>query len=170
MKNLLKVALVAGCMLLAGNFAKAQTKIGYINFNELIQQMPEFKTVNTNLQAVQKTYMDQLNSMNTELQTKGKEYEEKRATMTDAVRIAKEGELNDLQKRMQDYQNNAQQQVQAKSNELLKPVTDKAKTAIQTVAKEKGYTYVMDTSQTEFIVAPPADDMMASVKLKLGLK
>ncbi|MCJ8210144.1 OmpH family outer membrane protein [Mucilaginibacter sp. RS28] len=170
MKKLLRVALVAGCMLLAGNFAKAQSKMGYINFNQLVEQMPEIKTVKTQLDAYQKQFMDQLQTMNTELQTKAQDYDAKRATMTDAIRTAKETELQDIQKRMQDYQNNASQQVQAKSNELSKPIIDKARTAISAVAKEKGYTYVLDTTQTDLIVAPPADDLMAAVKLKLGLK
>lgn len=170
MKKLLKVALVASCMLLAGTFAKAQGKMGYINFNQLVDQMPEMKTVRTQLDAYQKQFMDQLNTMNTELQTKGAAYQKQAATMTDAVRTARETELQDIQKRMQDYQNNASQQVQAKTNELFKPVSDKARAAIEAVAKEKGYTYVIDTTQTDLIVAPAGDDLMASVKLKLGLK
>jgi outer membrane protein len=170
MKKLLKVALVAGCMMLVGTFAKAQTKIGYINFNQLMDAMPQMKTVTTQLQDYQKQFMDQLNTMNTEYTTKLQAYQSQRTTMTDAVRTAKETELGDIQKRMQDYQNSAQQKVNDKGNELTKPLVDQAKAAITAVAKEKGYTYVIDTTQTELIVAPTTDDLMASVKLKLGIK
>lgn len=170
MKKLLKVVLVAGCMLLVGGFAKAQTKIGYINFNQLIDQMPQMKTVQTSAQAYQKQFVDVLQGMQTELTTKGQAYEAARATMTDAIRAQKETELQDLNKRMQDYNTTAQQKVQEKYNELAKPVVDQAKAAINAVAKEKGYTYVLDTTQGEPIVAPPTDDLMAAVKLKLGLK
>ncbi|WDF56834.1 OmpH family outer membrane protein [Mucilaginibacter sp. KACC 22063] len=169
MKKLLKVALVAGCMLMAGNFAKAQTKLGYIRFNDLIEAMPETKTVQTQLQAYQKQFMDQLNALNTEYTSKLQAYQSGRASMTDAIRTAKETELGDIQKRMQDYQNTAQQQVTDKGNELFKPVTEKARTAINAVAKEKGYTYVIDTTQVELIVAPTGDDLLAAVKAKLGL-
>ena len=170
MKKLLKVVLVAGCMLLVGGFAKAQTKIGYINFNQLIDQMPQMKTVQTSAQAYQKQFVDVLQGMQTELTTKGQAYDAARATMTDAIRAQKETELQDLNKRMQDYNTTAQQKVQEKYNELAKPVVDQAKAAITAVAKEKGYTYVLDTTQGEPIVAPPTDDLMAAVKLKLGLK
>jgi outer membrane protein len=170
MKKLLKVVLVAGCMLLIGGFAKAQTKIGYINFNQLIDQMPQMKTVQASAQAYQKQFVDVLQGMQTELTTKGQAYDAGRATMTDAIRAQKETELQDLNKRMQDYNTTAQQKVQEKYNELAKPVVDQAKAAINAVAKEKGYTYVLDTTQGEPIVAPPTDDLMASVKLKLGLK
>jgi outer membrane protein len=170
MKKLFKVALVAVGMLFAGNFANAQTKIGHINFNQLIDLMPETKTVTAQMQAYQKTFIDQLTTMNNEYQTKGQDFQSKSATMTDAVRAAKGAELQDIQKRMTDFQNSAQQQVEAKKNELGKPLFDKATAAVNTVAKEKGYAYVLDSSQISLLVSPDADDLMAPVKLKLGLK
>lgn len=170
MKKLFKVALVAAGMLFAGNFAQAQTKIGHVNFEQILSLMPESKTLSTQLDVYKKQFIDQLTTMNTELQTKSQDYQSKKATMSDAIRTAKENELQDLSKRFQDYQTTAQQQVEAKGNELTKPLIDKARTAISTVAKEKGYTYVLNTSQTDLIVSPPADDLLAAVKLKLGLK
>ena len=170
MKKLFKVALVAGCMLFVGNFAKAQSKIGYINFGELIHSMPEFKTVQTQLDSYQKQFIDQLTAMNTELQSKGADYQKNQGTMTDAARTAKQAELQDIQKRMQDYQNTAQQQVDAKTNELSKPMIDKARAAIAAVAKEKGYNYVLDSSQIQMLVSPEGDDLMEPVKTKLALK
>jgi outer membrane protein len=170
MKKLFKVALVAVCIVFAGNIAKAQNKIGYINMNQLVDQMPETKVAMANITAYNKQFIDQLTTMNNELQSKGQAYQAQRATMTDAIRTAKESELSDLQKRFQDYQNTAQQQVDAKRNELGKPILDKARAAAAQVAKEKGYTYVFDSSQTELIVSPPGDDLMADVKVKLGIK
>lgn len=170
MKKLLKVALVAVCMVVAGNFAKAQAKIGYINTNQLMEQLPEMKTLQTQMQAYQKTFSDQLATMSNEYQTKGQAYESKRATMTDASRTAAESELQDMQTRITTFRDNAQKQIEAKSNELLKPLTDKVRAAIQEVAAAKGYNYVLDSSQVELIVSPPGDDLMAPVKAKLGLQ
>jgi outer membrane protein len=170
MKKLLKVVLIAVFMVSAGSAVKAQTKIGYIAFNALIDQMPETKGIKTQLETYQKQFMDQLTSMNNEYTSKGQAYQAQRATMTDAVRTAKETELADMQKRMQDYSTNAQQQVNAKTQELSKPLFDKAKAAIAQVAKEKGYAYVVDSSQTDLIVSPPGDDLMDAVKAKLGIK
>src|SRR4051812_8483899 len=104
MKKLFKVALVAAGMLFAGNFAQAQSKIGYINFESVVQQMPEFNTVKSQLEIYQKQFIDQLSTMNTELQNKGKEYQAGQDKMTDAVRTTKQAELQDIQKRMQDLQ------------------------------------------------------------------
>jgi len=170
MKKVFKVALVAVSMLFVGNFANAQTKIGYINFQGLLTQMPEAKTVKTQLDVYSKQFTDEMALMQSEYQTKGQAFQSQSATMTDAVRTAKQTELQDMQKRIQDYSNTAQQKFDEKSNELIKPLTDKARSAINEVAKEKGYGYVLDSGQTNLLVSPAGDDMMAAVKLKLGIK
>jgi len=170
MKKLLKVALIAVCIVFAGNLAKAQGKIGYVAVDAIVDQMPETKAAITTITAYNKQFIDQLTTMNNELQSKGQAYQAQRATMTDAIRTAKESELNDLQKRFQDYQNTAQQQVQAKQAELGKPIIEKVRAAVAQVAKEKGFTYVINSSQTDLVVSPPGDDLAAEVKTKLGLK
>jgi len=170
MKKLLKVALIAVCIVFAGNLAKAQGKIGYVAVDAIVDQMPETKAAITTITAYNKQFIDQLTTMNNELQSKGQAYQAQRATMTDAIRTAKESELTDLQKRFQDYQNTAQQQVQAKQAELGKPIIEKVRAAVAQVAKEKGFTYVINSSQTDLVVSPPGDDLAAEVKAKLGLK
>jgi outer membrane protein len=170
MKKLLKVALIAVCIVFAGNLAKAQSKIGYVAVDAIVDQMPETKAAIKTITDYNKQFIDQLTTMNNELQSKGQAYQAQRATMTDAIRTAKESELNDLQKRFQDYQNTAQQQVQAKQAELGKPIIEKVRAAVAQVAKEKGYSYVINASQTDLVVSPPGDDLAAEVKAKLGLK
>src|ERR1700761_472459 len=169
MKKLFKVALVAACIVFAGNIAKAQ-KIGYVALDQIVDQMPETKAAIASITAYNKQFIDQLTTMNNELQSKGQAYQAQRSTMTDAIRTSKEGELADLQKRFQDYQTTAQQQVEAKRNELGKPIIEKARAAVAQVAKEKGYTYVINSSQTDLVVSPTGDDLMAEAKAKLGLK
>ena len=170
MKKLFKVALVAGCLFFAGNVAQAQSKIGHIAFNQLIDQMPDTKNVQKQIQDYQKTFVDQLTALNNELQANAQGYDAKKATMTDAARTAKEAELQDQNKRLQDFQAKAQQQVSDKTQQLSKPLLDKARAAVQAVAKEKGYAYVLDTTNQDLIVAAEADNMRAAVKARLGLK
>ena len=170
MKKLLKVALVAVCIVFAGNAAKAQTKIGYLNFDQLVDQLPETKVIRTQLETYNKQFQDTYAAMTTEYQSKGQAYEAQRNTMTDAVRLQKEAELSDLQKRIQAFQTDAQQKVQVKTSEITKPLFDKIRAAAAQVAKEKGYAYVINSAQTDLIVSPPGDDLMADVKAKLGVK
>jgi len=169
MKKLFKVVLIALCVVFTANLAKAQNKIGYVYFNAIIDVMPEKAKLGKDMQDYQKTFVDRLQAMQAEYQTKGKAYEDGKAKMTDAVRIQTEGELTDLQKRIQDYSTLAQQQLEQHNNELAKPVFDKVKTAVDAVAKEKGYAYVIDATQQILIVMPTGDDLTDAVKTKLGL-
>lgn len=170
MKKVFKVALVAVCMMLVGNFAKAQAKIGYIAQEDVVAALPETKTVQTQMETYSKGWTDQLQSLNATYQKAIKDYQDQEKTMTDPVKATKVAEIQDMQKRLDEQQNLARQQVEAKSQEYLKPLYDKVRTAITSVAKEKGYSYVINTSQTELLVAPDGDNLLAAVKLKLGLK
>jgi len=171
MRKLFKVTLLALSLLFVCKFSNAQSKIGYVDFQSIVSQMPEAKTIKPQIDAYQKQFVTQLTAMNNELQTKGKAFQDQSKTMTDAVKATKQAELQDLQKKMQDYQATAQQQVDAKSNELVKPVTDKARAAVNDVAKEKGVNYVLDSSQgSALLVSNDGTDLTASVKTKLGIK
>ena len=171
MRNLFKVAALAFTMLFAVNFAWGQAKIGYVNFQLLGSLLPEAKTVKAQVDDYSKQFIDQLTTMSNELQAKGRALDAQSAGMADAVRLAKQQELRDLEKRMQDYNTMAQQKVEEKSAELVKPLSDRLHTAVAQVAKEKGYAYVIDTSQgSPLIVSPDGDDLMDAVKAKLGIK
>lgn len=171
MKKLFKITLLATVLAFTANFAaKAQAKQGYVYFSNLVDVMPERAKLSKDLQDYQKTFSDQLQAMQTEFQTKLDAYNKAKATMTDAVRQVKESELTDMQKRIQDYGTQAQQKLEAKQNELVKPLLDKVKAAVEAVAKEKGYAYIIDATSQILVVSPPADDITAAVKLKLGIK
>ncbi|HWD87716.1 MAG TPA: OmpH family outer membrane protein [Mucilaginibacter sp.] len=169
MKKSLIIALLF-CMVFAGITASAQVKIGYINLSQLVQLMPETKTIQENVNAYSKQFLDQLTTMDNEFKARAADFQKNQSTMTDAVRSAKQAELADMQKRMQDYSNDSQQKVEAKSAELAKPLLDKMRAAVAQVAKEKGFSYVINTAQTDLIVSPPGDDLTADVKAKLGIK
>src|ERR1700744_6562624 len=99
----MKKLLIAGLLLLnavfIANIAGAQTKVGYVNLAQLVQQMPEAKALQDQVSAYSKQFLDQLATMNTDFQAKLKDYEAHKATMTDAARTATEGDLGAMQKR-----------------------------------------------------------------------
>jgi outer membrane protein len=133
--------------------------------------MPEVKTVQSQVEAYQQQFITTLQGLDKEFQTKLADYNAKKATMTDAARTVAESDLQDLQKRSNDVQTKASQQVEAKGQELMRPLYDKVKAAVAAIAKEKGYTYVINATTNDLLlVAPPADDLFAAVKLKLNLK
>jgi outer membrane protein len=90
--------------------------------------------------------------------------------MADAIKDLKQKELRDMQSRIQEFQESAQENVRKKETELLKPIIEKAKTTIAATAKEGGYTYVFDSSPgTPLLYKPEGDNLMGAVKKKLGI-
>ena len=99
------------------------------------------------------------------------DYLAKKDSLSDILVQTREKELQDLQTRIQNFQTSAQQDLQKKEQELLQPIIEKAKNAIQKVAKEKGYSYVFDTSVGALLYWPEnSDDILPLVKKELGLQ
>jgi outer membrane protein len=78
--------------------------------------------------------------------------------------------LKDLENRIKAYEQQAETYLQEKQEELLKPILDKAKKAIEEVAKENGYNYVFDSGYGLLLYSDESDDILSLVKKKLGIK
>lgn len=168
MKNFFKLAAVSALIVVCSFTANAQ-KIAHINLDSLISIMPETKAATQSVQDYAKQLETQVTAMQTELQTKYDDYQSHQNDMPALVKASKEKELNDLNQRIQDFQQQAQTDYQKKSAELSKPVYEKAKKAIDQVAKDNGYKYVLDTSTGIVIYNEPADDIFNLAVKKLGI-
>lgn len=144
-------------------------KIAHIDLDSLISLMPE----SAEAKKAQEEYIKQLESMittmQTEFDTKYQDYVTNQAKYSALIKSSMEKELQDLQKRIQEFQVTAQQDLQKKNEELAKPIYDKAKKAIDAVAKENGYKYVLDSSTGVVLFSEASDDLMALTKKKLGI-
>jgi outer membrane protein len=171
MKKILKSALVIiMCSFLSTGFSQVNAKLGYIDSNELLELMPGKDSIQTALQDYQKMLETQLQTMYSEYQTKVQDYQANSGTLSDIIRQTKEKELADLETRIQTFQQQADTDLQNKQAELLQPLLDKAKNAINTVAKENGYTYIFDVGTGAFLFYEKGDNILPLVKAKLGLK
>ncbi len=142
-------------------------KIAHLRVDSLLTLMPEAKKAETLAQDFLKQFEKEIASMNTEFQTKYGDYMANQATYSDLIRKNKEEELQTLQQRIEAFKEQAQQEYQNKNAELSKPIYDKAKKAIDAVAKENGYKYVLDTSSGVVLYSEPSDDILQLVKKKL---
>lgn len=169
MKNMFKPLLVLFAILvLAGSNVNAQ-KFGYVDLQELMQLMPEYKKANTDMEAFGKSLEDELKKLSDEFQKKVADYQKGEKTMNEAIRDLKQKELQDMQSRIQEFQQAAQENIRKKEADLLKPIIEKAKTAISQVAKEGSYSYIFDSSVAGFLYKPEGDNVLGLVKKKLGI-
>ena len=87
---------------------------------------------------------------------------------TEVTNQARQKELAGMEQNIQQYQQTAQQDIQKKQADLLKPLIDKAKAAIQKIAKEQGFDYVIDSTEGGSLILADGKDLMADVKVELG--
>ena len=146
-----------------------QNKFGYIDSQELLLLMPDRKAAENEVQSFAKSLESQLTSMTAEYQESVQEYQANEATYTDLVKQDKVAEITGLEQRIQTFQQNAQQSLQAKEQELLEPILSKARKAIEDVAKEGGFTYIFDKSQGALLYAQESENILDLVKKKLNL-
>ena len=131
----------------------AQNKFGYIDSQELLILMPERKAAEAEVQNFAKSLEAQLGSMTAEYQQSVQEYQANEATYTDLVKQDKIAEITGLEQRIQAFQQNAQQSLQTKEQELLEPILAKARKAIEDVGlKETLLTFLIKAVEISFML------------------
>ena len=167
MKKVLKLTLAVVCVMFSTSlFAQ---KIGRINSQDVVVNMTEFKEAQTQIEALAKDLQAQAETIQVEMNNKLQEYQKGAETMTDAVRQLKEKELNDLNTRLQEFNQVAQQELQKKEQELMEPIIKKANEAISEVAKAGGYTVIMESGSMVYFDEANVKDISPEVKAKLGI-
>ena len=149
------------------NSVQAQTKVGHISTDLLISLMPETKALNTELEKLSKTYETELKAENDKLQAKLKRYQSEQASQTDEVNQQRSVEIQQDQQKLYQSSQIAKEDLGKKRNEKLTPILEKAKKAIDAVAKEQGYTYVLEAST---LIVANGTDLLNAVKTKLGIQ
>lgn len=142
----IKTLLIAAIVFLGANQISAQTKTAHVDVNEIMAKMPAMLDAQKQLEKLSTTYDSEYKKMVEEYQGKLKKYEAEAATVTEAVNGERSKEVQDMQKRIVDYRDNAQKELQQKESDIVKPLMEKVRASIQKVGKAKGFQYVLDGS------------------------
>ena len=146
-------------------------KFGHVTSELLLQAMPEFDSAQVKIDQLRQHYTDEIENIQVEINNKIEAFNQGESTMSDLIKEAKASEIQEMQMRLQNYSQTAQQDLQQQSQVMIQPVMDKARTAIEEVAMEHGLIYVFDLSQGNPIYTSDESlDMMPLVKAKLGLQ
>ena len=156
--------------LLSGSaIGQSKMKFGHIDSQLLLEAMPEKATADKTLETFAMQLEKQLQAMSTEWESKVKDYRENEAVMSDIIAETKAEEIQNLEQRIQAFQQNAQQRLAKEEGTVYQPILDKAKASIEKVAEENGYSYVFDTSSGSLLYQPESDDILPLVKTDLGI-
>jgi len=164
--SVLFIGLMAACSLQAQNF-----KIGYTDIESVLSQMPEYKTASTELETFQRKLEERFRIKNEYAQSKLQEYYDNERNLTMDQKKAKEEELMKLDEELKQFEKDAQLELQGKQETMLNPIREKTLKAVEQLAAEKSYTYILNKSggMMNVLYAPKEDDITADLKTKLGI-
>ncbi len=164
-----KLLFVAAALFVGFTTVNAQSKVAHIDTQALVEAMPEMKAAQSQLEKLQKTYDTEIKSMLKELDAKMKQYDGEAQTKTDAENEKRVIEVQGMQKNINDYRQGALQDLQKKEVDLFQPILEKARTAIQKVARAQGIQYVLDSATGNGVILADGTDLLSSVKQELGI-
>lgn len=151
--------------------AQSTLKIGHVNIQEIVQKHPSTDSIRKVLETETKEMENLYNEMLTEHETKLGVFEKEKAGYTDFVRNSKEKELIEMAQKIQEYNQTAQQQLQKRNMELLKPVYDQINSLISDISVKNSFTYILDLgSGAVAYVAPTSENITSLVLEKLKSK
>ena len=163
--NQIKTLVIAAIVFLGANQISAQTKTAHVDVNEIMAKMPAMLDAQKQLEKLSATYDAEYKKMVEEYQGKLKKYEAEAATVTETVNGERSKEVQDMQKRIVDYRDNAQKELQQKESDIVKPLMEKVRASIQKVGKAKGFQYVLDGSS---LLLADGTNLTVDVKKDLG--
>ncbi len=164
-----RMILAVGILSMA--FALHAQKFGHVTSEVLLQAMPEYDSAQLELEELRQHYTLELERIQVEINKKIEEFNQAETSMSELINEAKASEIQELQMRLQNYNQTAQQDLQQQGMLVMQPVMDKAREAIDEVARENGLLYVFDLSQGNPIYTSEESlDMIPLVRAKLGIQ
>jgi len=146
MKRFMAVVLV---MMAAIGACIAQTKVGHINSEAIMQALPEAVDAQKSLDALVSGWENELQKMQNDWKKKYDDYDKRKLILTDQSRADVEKELRDMDQAISEFRNKKFGQngeLFQKQNEVMKPIQNKIFKVLEEIAKEDSYDYIFDKS------------------------
>ncbi|MDO4190143.1 MAG: OmpH family outer membrane protein [Bacteroidales bacterium] len=167
MKKLFFVAILA----IVPFLVNAQSiKMGYINAQEIFSLMPELDSIEKEMSEYNAKNLEYMQAMEQEFSEKAEKYEQEKDKLPDAIRKVTEEELQAMYQRYQTAYQTLQAETQKKQAELIEPVNQRIRDAIEKVGKKNGYIFIFDISVGSILYkGDNAVDVSSQVKKELGI-
>ena len=168
MRKLKSLLIVAFLALGTSGLANAQ-KVGHVNLERVIANMPETRALQADIAKTTKTYKDDIESMGKKFEAKYKKYTAEGPSQTDEVNKQRADEIQNERNRLVQAEQAAMQDIQEKQQKGLIPILQKAEKAVNEVATAKGLVYILDASAGKGLLVAKGEDIYDALKAKLGL-
>lgn len=169
----MKKLLLVICFLSFGILGFTQ-RYAIIDTKYILDKMPEYKTAQKQLDDVAATWQKEIDGIQTELDRMYKDFDAEQVMLSDDLKkkrqdqlFVKEKGLRDLQKKRFGFEGD----LFTKRGELIKPVQDRVYNAVQKLAVQRGYDFILDKSEgITVIFADPKLEKSDDVLRELGVK
>ena len=164
-----KIALI---LLLIAPMSVFAQKFGHIKSQEILNIMPDYTKAQNEIKAEEKQYMDEIQRASDELNKKYAAFQEEQANLPQNIKDRRMKELQELNEKGMQFQQEAQQQLNQSWMQKLEPIAKKIDDAIKAVGQEGGYVYIFDLNSTNipYVSETLSTDVTGAVKAKLGLQ
>lgn len=162
-KHILQVTIALGLLLGAASANAADVKIGYIDLQKAIQETSAGKKAKKELEKEFNAKKDELSKKEANIKKMQEDFEKKKAVLSDEAKQAKGAELQNEMMKYRDLLGQSQLNIQKKEQELTKPILDKLQDTIDKVAKDGGYTVILEKSEQSVIWAKKDIDLTDTV-------
>jgi outer membrane protein len=178
----LRIAVILFLSIVLNLQAQAQSnnselKIGYVNPQSILANMPEMRAVQQRLQNFTARKQQELSTLEQDFQTQVAQYQQKVGVISAEAQQQEEARLGQLQQDLLQAQEVAEQELAQRRDELVGPLLEQIGAAIEAVAQKQGVSYVLNTttSSGDMIILYASEDFRAkfditqSVMEELGM-
>lgn len=144
-----KIGLVLSLLFFAAIINYAQPKIGYVDSDTIMKQLPEAQDTQKKLDAQIKEWQEELSKLEKDWKDKYDDYEKRKLILSEQKRVEIEKELVQLEDAASKFRQDkfgVRGELFQKQEELMKPIQNRIFTAIQEVAKDEDYDFIFDRS------------------------
>ena len=141
------IFIVVFLLLTGATYSQSQLKIGHVDIMKVLSSLPERDSAQAILDKETREIQTEFEEMQVIYNKLVDDYTKGQSTFSELVKKAKEDEILDKQKRLQEFEQNATATLQRRNGELLQPIYEKIVKTIEKVATQNGFTYILDVSK-----------------------
>lgn len=164
---MIKKLVVAVVFLMSVGAVSAQTQIGHVDSQALMDTMPSRMDAIKKLQEFEAAGYAELQEMQADLQQGIAIYEQKMGDMTPMLKQIEESKLQKKSQALQEREQSLQQEMQAYSQELNAPILQMVQDAVKEVAEKKKMLYILDINVTLYAGGEDVTPEVVTVLLRM---
>lgn len=131
--------------------AMAQSKFGYVSYNELVKALPEYSIVEAHLDELQAMYEAEIERSDREFNQKYTDFIEEQSQFPDNIRIKRHKELQELMEKSMAFKHEVNNAMREARHEMMKPLYEKVDEAVMKVCIDGDYDYILNTDERVYI-------------------